>query len=125
MPSGKKRIVTMLDQIAYNIVIDTHTFNYKYLVKLLLCLHISSVTHIYLPKSLVKNNLTIVTYNNMKTFNVLHLLLVQVIVLLPLLCLSDDFVSSRATYYGSPDCKGNPRTYYFLIFLYLNYFISF
>ncbi|CAN7013295.1 hypothetical protein BRARA_C04529 [Brassica rapa] len=45
----------------------------------------------------------------MKKSHVLLHLLVQVIVLLPLLCLSDDFVSSRATYYGSPDCKGNPR----------------
>lgn len=47
----------------------------------------------------------------MKQSHVLLLLLVQFIVLLPLLCLSDDFVNSRATYYGSPDCKANPRTY--------------
>ncbi|XVF52527.1 hypothetical protein PTKIN_Ptkin05aG0025500 [Pterospermum kingtungense] len=38
-----------------------------------------------------------------------HCCLVCVMVLLPALCYSqDDFVKSRATYYGSPDCLGTP-----------------
>ncbi|KAF7828479.1 expansin-like B1 [Senna tora] len=43
-------------------------------------------------------------------FHSKHLVgLLCVMVLLPLLCTSQDFTSSRATYYGSPDCYGNPR----------------
>ena len=35
---------------------------------------------------------------------------VCVILLLPALCSSQDFISSRATYYGSPDSYGTPST---------------
>ncbi|KAK4262571.1 hypothetical protein QN277_028117 [Acacia crassicarpa] len=35
--------------------------------------------------------------------------LVCVMLLLPTLCTPQDFTSSRATYYGSPDCYGTPR----------------
>ncbi|KAI9089152.1 hypothetical protein K1719_029431 [Acacia pycnantha] len=35
--------------------------------------------------------------------------LVCVMLLLPTLCTSQGFTSSRATYYGSPDCYGTPR----------------
>ncbi|XP_054775855.1 expansin-like B1 [Prosopis cineraria] len=35
--------------------------------------------------------------------------LVCVMLLFPVLCISQDFTTSRATYYGSPDSYGNPR----------------
>ncbi|BAT75796.1 hypothetical protein LR48_Vigan01g208100 [Vigna angularis] len=39
-----------------------------------------------------------------------QLCLLSVILFLPALCLSQDtFTCSRATYYGSPDCYGNPK----------------
>ncbi|TYI91403.1 hypothetical protein E1A91_D03G189800v1 [Gossypium mustelinum] len=38
-----------------------------------------------------------------------HCCLMSVWVLLPTLCYAQDYVKSRATYYGSPDCLGTPR----------------
>ncbi|KAM7258936.1 hypothetical protein ACFE04_014677 [Oxalis oulophora] len=34
--------------------------------------------------------------------------ILSIVLLLPTLCYSDDFVCSRATYYGSPECLGTP-----------------
>ncbi|XP_057449752.1 expansin-like B1 [Lotus japonicus] len=47
----------------------------------------------------------------MELLNFKHQLgLICVMLLLPVLCTSQDtFTCSRATYYGSPDCYGNPR----------------
>ncbi|TYG77628.1 hypothetical protein E1A91_D03G189500v1 [Gossypium mustelinum] len=38
-----------------------------------------------------------------------HCCLMSVMVFLPTLCCAQDYVKSRATYYGSPDCLGTPR----------------
>ncbi|KAH7549685.1 hypothetical protein ACOSP7_025420 [Xanthoceras sorbifolium] len=38
-----------------------------------------------------------------------HCFLLSAMVLLPAWCYSQDFICSRATYYGSPDCLGTPN----------------
>ncbi|KAK4262544.1 hypothetical protein QN277_028093 [Acacia crassicarpa] len=45
----------------------------------------------------------------MELHSKLQVVLVCVMLLFPAFCISQDLISSRATYYGSPDYYGNPR----------------